>query len=30
MKLASFCIASRNTWGLVDGDQILDVGKELQ
>ena len=30
MKLASFCIASRNSWGLVDGDHILDVGAELQ
>jgi 2-keto-4-pentenoate hydratase/2-oxohepta-3-ene-1,7-dioic acid hydratase in catechol pathway len=30
MKLASFCIASRTSWGVVDGGYILDVGRELQ
>ncbi len=30
MKLASFCIASRTSWGMVEGNSIVDVGKVLQ
>ncbi len=30
MKLASFSIASRTSWGVVDGNCILDIGQVLQ
>jgi Domain of unknown function (DUF2437) len=27
MRLASFRIGDRDTWGMVEGDQVLDLGK---
>lgn len=30
MRLASFSVENRPTWGVVDGDGVIDVGSRLK